>query len=75
MNEFQPPLAERKFVIQEQIDECKKIIWRNNLESRIEKETNAGSTIQAQSEFNNKQLKDKLTVLLKVQAELEKEVE
>lgn len=73
MDEFQPSLPERKATVADQILECKRIIWRNELEARIEKETGSGNHVQAETEFNNKQIKDKLSVLVKIQAELEKE--
>lgn len=73
-DQFQPSLAERKFIITEQIAELKKIIWRNNLEARVERETNAGDAVQAEAEFNNKKHIAKIGVLLTVQKELENEV-
>ena len=63
-DKYLPSMAERANTLQEQISECKRMIYRNLVENLTFVENNEKAKI-AEVEYNNNTLKEKVDVLTK----------
>lgn len=64
MDKYLPSLEERITTIQEQISECQRIIYRNDVENLSFTANNEKAKIK-EVEYNNQTLKEKLDILFK----------
>lgn len=62
MDKYLPSLQERMRVIASQIEECKKIIYRNDVENLSFQANNEKAKIK-EVEYNNQTLREKIDVL------------
>lgn len=70
-DKYLPDLSERIYTINEQINECKRIIYRNLVENLTFTKDNEKAKIK-EVEYNNETLKEKVDTLLEEKARLEK---
>lgn len=73
-DKYLPSYGDRYLIVQTQIEETQKIIYRTELEKRENKMRGMHDQIEA-DEFNIKNLKKKLDLLFEVQEELKNEEE
>ena len=64
MDKYLPSLEDRIMTIQEQISECQRIIYRNDVENLSFVANNEKAKIK-EVEYNNQTLKEKLDLLFK----------
>lgn len=62
MDKYEYPLRLKQEMVQEQIAECQRIIYRNNLENLTFTVNNEKAKIK-EVEYNNQTLKEKLDIL------------
>ena len=73
-SKYLPSLAERKYTVVTQIEETKKIIFRNQIEAEQAKE-NGNKALVAEANYNNGILTDKIDTLEKFLENLNEEPE
>lgn len=64
MNKYDLPLREKQITVQEQIDECRRILYRNYLENLTFTANNEKAKMK-EVEYNTGTLKEKLDLLWK----------
>lgn len=64
MDNYLPSIKDRIFTVSEQIEECKRIIYRNNIENLLFTVNNEKAK-QKEVAYNNETLKEKIDVLVK----------